>query len=68
MGEACWGGAECQLIRLKFRLERASRHAAFMLLVLIKSVKRGAESKISFCYPRDLRASPQIYRKRGGVI
>ena len=29
---------------------------------------RGVESKICFCYPRGLRASPQIKHERCGVI
>ena len=33
-----------------------------MALVLIKEIRRGGESKISFCYIRGLRASPQTYR------
>ena len=30
-------------------------------------MRKGDESKISYCYSRGLRASPQNYRKRGGV-
>ena len=29
---------------------------------------KGGESNVSFCYLRDLRTSPQTYRKRGGAI
>ena len=35
---------------------------------LIKGIRRGGESKISFCYPRGLRASPQTYHEQGRVI
>ena len=48
----------CLLLRLKFQSARgASRHPAFMVLMMIKRVRRTRESKISFCYPRSLRAS-----------
>ena len=30
-------------------------------------IRKGDESKISFCYPKGLRASPHTYRERGGV-
>ena len=57
------------LLRLKSRSARgASRHPAFMDLVLIKGIRKRGESKISFCYPRSVSASPQTYRERGGVI
>ena len=42
--------------------------SSLMVLVLNKEVRREGESKISFCYPRDLRASPQTYGERSGVI
>ena len=45
-----------------------SRHPAFIVLVLIKGIRKRGECKISFCYPSGLRASPQIYRDGGGVI
>ena len=31
-------------------------------------MREGDEFKISLCYPRDLVASPQSFRERGGVI
>ena len=53
--------------------ERERNHLAiellwFMVLVLIKGMKRGGGSKVSLCHSRGLRASPQTYRERGGVI
>ena len=45
-----------------------SHDPPFLVLVLIKKIRMGSESKISGCYPRDLRASPQAYCERGGVI
>ena len=46
----------------------ATRNSAFIDLALVIGIRMGADSKISFCYPRDLRASPQTYRERDGVI
>ena len=58
----------CLLLRLKSQSARgASRHLVFMLLVLIKGIRREGESKISFS-PRSLRHSPQTYHERGGLI
>ena len=31
-------------------------------------MRKGKGSMISFCYPRDLRGSPQSYSERGDVI
>ena len=66
---ASWNRIFRLLIRLKSRCARwASCHPAFMVLVLIKRMKRGGESKISFCYLRSSTASSQIYHEWGGVI
>ena len=46
----------------------ASHDPAFIVLVLIKGMRKGGESKIFFCYLRDLRAFPQVYREPGGII
>ena len=56
-------------LRLKFRSARGASHdLAFIVLALIKGMTKGGESKIFFCYLRDLRASPYAYRERGSVI
>ena len=41
----------------------ASHDPAFIVLVLIKGMRKGGESKIFFCCLRDLRAFPQVYRE-----
>ena len=46
----------------------AACNPPFIDLALATGIRMGADSKISFCYPRDLRASPQTYRERDGVI
>ena len=35
---------------------------------IIMGMKRWSESKISLCFPSDMRASPQTFCERGGVI
>ena len=64
-----WNRIFSLLFRLKSRSAwGASRHPAFMVLVLIKRMTSRGEFKISFCYPKGLRASPQTYCERGDVI
>ena len=58
----------CDGVWHKVRARGASCHPAFIVLVLIKGIRRRGESKIYFCYPRGLRASPQTYHKRDGMI
>ena len=49
----------CLLLRLKFwSLRGASRHPPFMVLMLIKGIRRGGESNISFGYPREFMSFP----------
>ena len=64
-----WNCIFCLLLWLKSQTVRgASGHPAFMILVLIKGMRRGDESKILFCHPRSLRAFLQTYYKWGGLI
>ena len=64
-----WNCIFCLLLWLKSQNVRgASGHPAFMVLVLIKGMRRGDESKIAFCYPRSLRAFLQTYYKWGDLI
>ena len=64
-----WDGILCLLPLLKSKsTRRASCHSALMVLVLVKGMRRGGESNISFCYPRGSRASPQTYHMQCGVI
>ena len=37
-------------------------------LLLFKRMREEGESKIFFCYPRDLGTSNQSFRERGGVF
>ena len=72
VSEGWWGSCN-RIFWLSFPLNfwsdrRASHYSSYLVLVLIKVIRMGSESKISGCYPRGLRASPQAYYKRGGVI
>ena len=49
----------CLLLRLKFwSLRGAPCHPPFMVLMLIKGIRRGGESNISFGYPREFMSFP----------
>ena len=57
---ASWNYIYCLLLWLKtWSVRGASHHSVFMILVLVKGMKRGGEFKIAFCYLRGLGASPQ---------
>ena len=59
----------CLLLPLKCEsARRASRHPAFVVLFLIKGMRREDQFKIFFCYPMDLRASSHSYCEQDGVI
>ena len=64
-----WNRIFCLLLRLKSRTAWGAFHRpAFMVWCWSREREGLGESKILFCYPRGLRASPQIYRGRGGLI
>ena len=72
------------LFRLKYQSAREASHHSFLLFVPgiaeqskvlsfcfwceSGGMRKGDESKISFCHPRGVRASTQTYRERGSVI
>ena len=45
-----------------------SKISCFCFQCSSSGMRKRVESKISFCHSRDLRASTQTYRKRGGVL
>ena len=64
-----WNRIFCLLFLLKsWSVRGAACHPAFMVLVLIKKMRRGGGSRVSICYPIGLRASPQTYHERIGLI
>ena len=59
---ASWNCIFCLLLLLKsWSVRGASHHSAFIVLELIKGTSRRCESKIFFCYPRGLTASPPLW-------
>ena len=53
-----WGVMECGRKGVQGKISPSSLYGS----------GASGEPKISFCYPRGLRASPQTYHKRGHVI
>ena len=59
----------CLLLPIKCgSARRASRHPAFIVLFLIKGMRREGQFKIFFCYRMGLRAYPHTYCEQDGVI
>ena len=56
---ASWNRIFCLLLLLKsWSLRGASHHPVFMVLMLIKGIKRGGESNISFGFLREFESYP----------